>query len=106
MTHITFIEHDGKRHEVDADDSSSIMQVALDNMIPGIVGDCGGCCSCGTCHAYIAPDFLDRMAPAAADERDLLEGALDVEPGSRLTCQVRVNAALEGLTIRMPRSQY
>jgi 2Fe-2S ferredoxin len=106
MTHITFIEHDGTRHEVEAIDGISIMQAAVDNMVPGIVGDCGGCCSCATCHAYIEPAFMDRIEPAAADECDLLEGALDVQACSRLTCQVKVSAALEGVTIRMPQSQY
>ena len=106
MTHITFIEHGGKRCEVDAEEGVSIMQVAVNNMVPGIVGDCGGCCSCATCHAYIEPAYLDRIEPAAADERDLLEGAIDVEGCSRLTCQIRVSSALEGLTIRVPRSQY
>ena len=106
MTQIFFVEHDGRRYEVDAEDGSSIMQVAVDNMVPGIVGDCGGCCSCATCHAYIESAFLDRVAPAQADERDLLEGAIDVEACSRLTCQVRVSAALEGMTVRLPRSQY
>jgi 2Fe-2S ferredoxin len=106
MTNITFIEHDGTRHEVDATNGISIMQAAVENMVPGIVGDCGGCCSCATCHAYIEPAFMDRTEPAAADERDLLEGALDVEACSRLTCQVRVSAALEGLVVRLPQSQY
>ena len=106
MTHITYIEHDGTRHEAEAEDGASLMQVAVDNLVPGIVGDCGGCCSCATCHAYIDPAFAGSIAPAAADERDLLEGALDAEPGSRLTCQVRVTRALDGIVVRIPRSQY
>lgn len=106
MTHITYIEDDGTRHEVEAEDGTSLMQAALDNLVPGIVGDCGGCCSCATCHAYIDPAFLDRLPPPQADERDLLEGALDIQACSRLTCQVRVQAALEGVVVRIPRSQY
>ncbi|WP_038207147.1 2Fe-2S iron-sulfur cluster-binding protein [Xenophilus azovorans] len=106
MTRITYIEHDGTRHEVNAEDGTSVMQTALDNMVPGIVGDCGGSCSCATCHAYIDPDHLARVSPPEADERHLLEGALDVEPCSRLTCQIRIHPGLEGLTVRIPVSQY
>lgn len=106
MTRITFIEHNGIEHVVDATDEQSVMQAAVDHMIPGIVADCGGACSCGTCHAYIDAPWADKLPAPAADEAMLLDGALHAEPGSRLTCQIRVRSELDGLVVRLPVSQF
>ncbi|MDO8944051.1 MAG: 2Fe-2S iron-sulfur cluster-binding protein [Burkholderiaceae bacterium] len=105
-TPITFIESDGTAHSIDAPNGTTLMQVAIDNMLPGIAGDCGGSCSCATCHAYIDAAFMDRVEPATADEADLLEGALDAQATSRLTCQIRVSPELAGLSVRIPASPY
>ena len=105
MTKITYIEFDGTEHVVDAADDKSVMQNALDNLVPGIVGDCGGCCACATCHGYVDPAWLDRLAPQTEEEKALLDGALDVQPNSRLTCQIKVEPRFEGLIVRLPKSQ-
>jgi len=106
MPKITFIEHNGTRHVIDAPIGKSAMQVAVDNMVPGIVGDCGGCCSCATCHGYVAPEWADKLPPKQEDEEMMLEGALEVRPTSRLTCQINIGPQLDGLEIELPASQF
>ncbi|MDB5986514.1 MAG: reductase [Nevskia sp.] len=105
MTQITFIEHDGTEYAVDATDQQSVMQAAVDNMVPGIVADCGGACSCGTCHGYVDAQWAGQLPAPAADEAALLEGLLDTKDNSRLTCQLKVSPALEGMIVRLPASQ-
>ena len=99
MTHIIFIQHDGATQEVDAEDGISLMQAAVDNMVPGIVGDCGGCCSCATCHVHIDPSFMDKMPKLSEDENDLLESSDHRNEFSRLSCQIPITDALEGLKV-------
>lgn len=106
MTHITFIEHNGTAHQVDANDGESIMQAALDNLIPGVVGDCGGCCTCATCHCFVDEAFLQGLPPVSVDEQSILDGLLDTQANSRLSCQLKVGPDLEGLTVRLPESQF
>lgn len=106
MPKIVFIEHNGTQHVVDAPVGKSVMQVAVDNMVPGIVGDCGGCCSCATCHAYVAPEWADKLPPKQEDEAMMLDGALEVRDNSRLTCQIQVRPEIDGLVVELPVSQY
>ncbi len=106
MPKILYIEHNGKQHVVDAESGKSVMQNAVDNLIPGIVGDCGGACSCATCHGYIDPAWLDKVCPKNEGEEMMLDGALRVEPNSRLTCQVLMKDELDGLVVRLPESQF
>jgi 2Fe-2S ferredoxin len=106
MPKIVFIEHNGTHHVVDAPVGKSLMQVAVDNMVPGIVGDCGGCCSCATCHGYIEGEWADKLPPKQEDEEMMLDGALEVLPSSRLTCQVFVKEEHDGLTVKLPASQF
>lgn len=86
----------------------SLMRAALDNAIPGIYGDCGGQCACATCHIYIDTAWLDRIGtpePGSIEEA-LLEGApADVEPYSRLACQILLTDDLNGLVVRVPEGQ-
>jgi ferredoxin, 2Fe-2S len=105
MTKIVYIEHNGTEHVVEAEDGKSIMQTALDHSVPGIIGDCGGCCTCATCHGYVDPSALQKAGVKSEAEEMLLEGALEVQPNSRLTCQITVGPALEGLVVRLPKSQ-
>jgi 2Fe-2S ferredoxin len=97
--------HDGKIYEVDAAENASVMEAAISNLVPGILGDCGGSCSCATCHIYVDPAWVDRLVPATAAERELLEMAIDPNETSRLGCQVKISGALEGLHVVMPASQ-
>lgn len=105
MPHITFIEHDGTEHLVDVPLGQSLMQAALDNSIPGILGDCGGSCACATCHGHLDAAWQDKVPEPTDDERDLLEVVLEPSAESRLTCQLCMSAALAGAVIRLPQSQ-
>jgi 2Fe-2S ferredoxin len=105
MTKLTFIEHNGKTYEVDATDGLSVMQAALDNDVRGILADCGGACSCATCQGYIDPEWNAKLTPVSDVEEVMLDCAVNRTEESRLTCQITVTPALEGLVIRLPKSQ-
>lgn len=106
MPKIKFIDASGECTEVDATEGDSLMQTALNNDVEGIVGDCGGACSCATCHCYIQEDFVKQLEPAEDMEVAMLEMAIDPTENSRLSCQVPVTSEMEGLEIRLPESQF
>lgn len=106
MPKILYITHDGKEHVVDAPVGKTVMECAVENLVPGIVGDCGGACSCATCHGYVDPAWLDKISPKEEGEEMMLDGALRVESNSRLTCQIRMTAELDGIVVRLPESQF
>ncbi|MGQ0697349.1 MAG: 2Fe-2S iron-sulfur cluster-binding protein [Panacagrimonas sp.] len=106
MPKIVFIEASGKEHVVDAKLGESVMQAATSNMVPGILADCGGSCTCATCHAYLDERWADKLPPAGEDEIAMIEGALDTRPTSRLTCQIKITDALDGAVFVLPASQY
>jgi ferredoxin, 2Fe-2S len=105
MPKIKFIEHNGTEHLVEADVNRSVMQAATDNMVPGIVADCGGNCACATCHVYVDEDWEAKLKPPAKEEQEMIECALHVQTNSRLSCQIAVTPDLEGLVLRLPESQ-
>lgn len=105
MPAITFIQFDGTTQIVAADVGMSAMQAAVNHQVPNILADCGGCCACGTCHAYVDDGFIDLIPTADEAEIGMLDAATDVRANSRLTCQIKVTAALDGLTLRVPESQ-
>ena len=106
MAKITYIEYDGTPHEVEVPNGLTVMEGARDNNIPGIEADCGGACACSTCHVYVDPAWIDRLPPREAMEEDMLDFAWEPDPEtSRLTCQLRVSDALDGLVVRMPEKQ-
>lgn len=103
MTRILFIQPDGREQAVEASAGQSVMQAAIGALVPGIVADCGGACSCATCHGYVDERWVDRVPPASVDETEMIDaGCLDALPTSRLTCQIKVTDELEGLVIRLP----
>ena len=105
MTRILFIQPDGREQSAEGDLGQSVMQAAIGAMVPGIVADCGGACSCATCHGYVDEAWVDRVPPPSAEEADMIDaGCLDVQPTSRLTCQIRLTEDLDGLVIRIPPS--
>jgi len=106
MAKITYIEHGGAEHQVEAPNGLSVMDGAKRFTIPGIDGDCGGACACGTCHVYVENGWFDRLPPMEELERDMLDFAFDVQPNSRLSCQIRVDESLDGLVVRAPARQY
>jgi ferredoxin, 2Fe-2S len=106
MPRITFIESTGERKEVEATVGESVMRAAIDNGVDGIAAECGGCLSCATCHAYVGEEWVDRLTPPTEEEQVMVECAIDVRPNSRLTCQIQVTDALDGLVVEIPASQY
>ena len=105
MAKITFIEFDGGEHHLDVKPGLSVMEGAVKNDVPGIDADCGGACACATCHVYVDPAWLARTGERSAMEESMLDFADNVEPNSRLSCQIKVTEALDGLIVRMPESQ-
>jgi 2Fe-2S ferredoxin len=106
MPTINYILKDGTTRSVDAKAGSSVMENAIRGNVRGIDGECGGCCSCATCHVYVDEAFFDLLPPADEMESELLEGvASERLPTSRLGCQIPMTAALDGLTVRIPETQ-
>ena len=104
---VIFATHDGKRIPVAAPLGASLMQAAIQHNVPGIEAECGGACICATCHVYIAPSTLEQLVPADAMEEEMLDSAAAERlPGSRLSCQIEVTAALEGAVIEVPEMQF
>ena len=106
MAKITYVEHDGTEHTLDVKPGLSVMEGAVKNNIPGIDADCGGACACATCHVYVDAAFMDKAGEKSAMEESMLDFAENVEPTSRLSCQIKVSDALDGLIVRMPESQH
>lgn len=105
MPKVIFIESSDVEHSVEAPLGRSLMQVAVDNMVPGIDGECGGACSCATCHVYVDPAWQERLPPRSSDEAFMLEGATDVGESSRLSCQLKMREEWDGLILRVPATQ-
>jgi 2Fe-2S ferredoxin len=106
MPTIHYLQADGHRTSVKAKPGTSVMQAAIHHNVRGIDAECGGSCSCATCHVYVDPAFMDRMPAADPMESELLEGvAAAREPTSRLSCQITLTADLDGLTVRIPPRQ-
>jgi len=105
MTRIVFVTPDSQRIEIDAQDGLSVMECARRANVPGIVAECGGACSCATCHVYVDAPWSDRVGAAAGMERDMLEFAEEVRESSRLSCQLKVAPDLDGLTLHLPDGQ-
>jgi 2Fe-2S ferredoxin len=106
MAKITYIEHNGTEHVVDVANGLTVMEGARDNNIPGIEADCGGACACSTCHVYVDADWVEKLPGKDAMEEDMLDFAWEPDATrSRLTCQIKVSEALDGLVVRMPEKQ-
>ncbi|GAB4238278.1 MAG: 2Fe-2S iron-sulfur cluster-binding protein [Methyloligellaceae bacterium] len=106
MPKITFIEHDGTEHVVDAEVGMTVMEAAIKNQIPGIEAECGGACSCATCHVYVDEAWRAKTGEPEEMEEDMLDFAFDVRPESRLSCQIKVTEDLDGLVVRIPEKQF
>ncbi len=105
MPKITYIEHDGSTHTVEAELDSTVMETALRNGIASIVAECGGGCTCATCLVHVDEAWSAAVGPPSAEEEDMLDTAFEVKPTSRLSCQIKVTAALDGLIVRTPSYQ-
>jgi len=106
MPKVIFIALDGTERAVDASVGESVMAAAVRNGIPGIIGECGGNCSCATCHVYVGEDFTASVGGAGDMEDDLLDlGVSERRASSRLSCQIPVTEDLDGLTVHVPEEQ-
>ena len=106
MVKVTFIEFDKTEHSIDAEKDTSLMEVAIQNGVPGIDADCGGACACATCHVYVQKEWFAKLPPKEDTEEDMLDFAFDVRENSRLSCQLTVSDELDGLIVNLPEKQF
>ena len=106
MAKITFIQPDGKQQVVEAEKGLTVMEAAKKAMVPGIEAECGGACACATCHVYVDAAWTAKVGKPAEMEADMLDFAFDVRDESRLSCQIKVSDALDGLVLRVPAKQF
>lgn len=106
MPKIIYVESNGTKHEIDVDNGMSVMEGAIKHSVPGIDADCGGACACATCHVYVRKEWLEKLAKRESMEEDMLDFAFDVRDNSRLSCQIKVSDALDGLTVDLPSKQF
>lgn len=105
MPQVKYITAEGGEYEVEVPVGNSVMEGAIDNMIDGILAECGGSCTCATCHCYVEPEWLSKVGKPGEFEKDLLEMVLEPQDNSRLSCQIKITPELDGLIIRLPESQ-
>ena len=106
MAKITFTQPDGSQQVVEADAGMTVMEAAKKHLVAGIEAECGGACSCATCHVYVDAAWREKVGPPSEMEEDMLDFAFDVRPTSRLSCQIKVTDALDGLVVRVPEKQF
>ncbi len=106
MANITYIEASGQSTTINLQDGWSLMQGATANGIDGILGECGGSCACATCHCYVDAARLNDLPAPSEGELSMLENvASERRPNSRLACQLKASAKLEGLVVHLPETQ-
>jgi 2Fe-2S ferredoxin len=106
MTKITFIQPEGESQTVEAENGLTVMEAAKLNDIAGIEAECGGACACATCHVYIDEAWREKTGKPSEMEEDMLDFAFDVREESRLSCQIKITDALDGLVVRVPAKQF
>ena len=105
MPKITYIEHNGKAHEIEVPNELTIMEGAIQNNISGIDADCGGACACATCHVYVDEKWFGKLKKKDDAEQDMLDMAFEPNKFSRLACQITVSDDLDGMVVKMPSKQ-
>jgi 2Fe-2S ferredoxin len=106
MPLINYIDANGNQFEADVAVGGTVMQGAVDNMIDGILAECGGACACATCHCYVDDKWQQVAGSANGDEIDLLQAAFEPKENSRLSCQIEVTEQMDGFVVHLPSSQY
>ena len=105
MAKITYIDAGGGARTVDGEIGSTVMETAIKNGVPGIEAECGGACACSTCHVYVDEGWREKTGEPSPMEEDMLDFAFEVKPNSRLSCQIKVTEALDGLVVTTPERQ-
>jgi 2Fe-2S ferredoxin len=106
MVAIVFVSHDGSSEvAIDAPVGGSLMLAATANRVEGIEAACGGSMVCGTCHVYVDPEWLERLPAPSDAEAEIIEYGVDPQWNSRLSCQIMVEDALDGMRVTTPASQ-
>ena len=105
MPKITFIDSSGEARTVEAVNGSTVMEAALQNAIPEVEAECGGACSCATCHVYVEESWFEKTGGPSPMEEDMLDFAFEVRPTSRLSCQIKIKPELDGLVVHVPERQ-
>ena len=105
MAQISFIDSSGQTRTVGGEDGATVMETAIRNGIPEIEAECGGACACATCHVYVDPAWVEKVGKPQPMEEDMLDFAWEVQPNSRLSCQIKVSPDLDGLVVRTPARQ-
>src|SRR5665213_1478947 len=105
MAKITYIDPAGQRHALAAETGTTVMENASRNGVPGIEAECGGACACATCHVYVDEAYKAVVGEPEPMEEDMLDFAFEVKSNSRLSCQIRVLDALDGLVVMVPARQ-
>ena len=105
MIKITYVEFDGTSHTVDASPGMTLMEGAINNDVPGIVAECGGTCSCATCHVYVDKQWMEMTGEPGPQEDGMLEAVYDRHDNSRLSCQIDLTEEMDGLVVRLPELQ-
>jgi 2Fe-2S ferredoxin len=106
MSNVEYVLPGGERRVIEVQDGTSVMQASLDNLVPGIIGECGGEMSCATCHVFVAAEWYDRLGGRSPDEEDMLQvTAAEPTEFSRLSCQISCSEATDGLVVAVPEVQ-
>jgi ferredoxin, 2Fe-2S len=105
MPKITYIDHEGTARTVEGEVGATVMETAIKNGVPGIEAECGGACACATCHVYVEDPWRATVGEPSPMEEDMLDFGYDVKASSRLSCQIKVTADLDGLVVRTPERQ-
>src|ERR1700756_2539050 len=105
MVKITYIDSEGTARSIEAEVGSTVMETAIKNNVPGIEAECGGACACATCHVYVDEAWQPKGGDPSPMEEDMLDFGYDVRPNSRLSCQIKVTEALDGLVVKTPQRQ-
>lgn len=106
MPKIIYVDHEGTERPIEAKNGETVMETAIKNSIPGIDADCGGACACATCHVYVDDAFMDKVGESEEMEQSMLDFAENVQPNSRLSCQIQITDDLDGLKVTTPESQH
>jgi len=106
MPKVTYVDFNGGETTVDVPVGNSVMQGAMDNMVDGVLAECGGACACATCHVIVDDAWADKAGEASSTETEMLDFVDAAEDNSRLSCQIKVTDEMDGLVVRLPESQF